>query len=187
MDAENTDLTYGQAVARAVREYRQDSWEQRIEALTEHIHAQLTALNVGIPVDLDTDAADGVLDSSNSSDPDQVDDVEEEKDPYYEKDKIEAIREDILDRWPEPVEEIEEIGGMIPEAWFTESIDRWCAKGDREQATDKTRRKYLDLVVDEFGLGRSGANFVVGELDGLAFERKDYVTSRPRNALKPSA
>lgn len=109
--------------------------------------------------------------------PKQADDTEsnDESKPYHQEDKLAAIREDVLNRWPEPAESFEEIeGAKIPLAWFTESIDKWCTKGDREQVTDRTRQKYLELVGDEFGLTRSGADFVVGDLDGLAFERKEF-------------
>lgn len=146
---ENSEWGKGEALGRAMNAYRDGGREQRMVDRLENMMASVESV-------------------------DTAQNDESESKPYSKEEKIEAIRTDILDRWPEPVEEIEEIDGMIPMAWFTESIDRWCTRGDREQATDRTRNKYLDLVADEFGLYRDGPNFIVGEPDGLAFERRSY-------------
>lgn len=153
---EHSEWGKGEALGRAMNAYRDGGREQRLADRLEEMTAAVESSDI--------DARDAA----------QNDESDDEKNPYSVDDKLEAIRDDILDRWPEPVDELGEIEGKVPVAWVDESVDRWCTKGNRKEATEKTKKKYYNLLADEFGFVKDGQNFTGADLDDPAFERKPY-------------
>lgn len=142
---EHTDLGYGEAMARALREQRQNSHEQRINDLASHIHDQLTTLEDDTRTDQDQDQ-----DQDQNSEQDYNHDKDKNKDQdtstdsmYSVSDKKAQLRSEIVDKFGEDFE-------MIDQSFLIDQINTHCTTA--EEATDPTHRKYLDWVMDEFNL-----------------------------------
>ena len=153
VDELDVDMSYAEAVRRAMREHRHGGREQRMTDRLEDMTAAVGSAAVDTPEPETTD--------------------ESESNPYNVEDKIEAIRADLEDQAPVPLGELQQ----IPETWITESVDRWCVRGDRDEASERTRSTYIDHLCDTLGFVDVSGQPVIENpdmLDGLPFERRSF-------------
>lgn len=161
VDGLDVDMTYSEAIERAMREHRDGGRERRLADRLEDMTATVESADINISAGVESD--------------DGADESESTNKPYSREEKLEAIREDVLEKVPES--SFEELDGAgLPKVWFHEAIDRWCPKGDREQASDRTHDTYIRLLCEEYDLTEQPEtnNLVVGDPGGLAFERTSY-------------
>lgn len=138
--AQEMDLTYGDALARALREYRQNNFQQRSDNLVSYINDQLENItNTNSNISTDTTTGTESASPSNNGD----------SNPYYEKEKIAVIEEDLADNlnMPSP-DEINQFARHDLEPL----IHKWCSQQGREEVPDKTLTKYIKKVTDDLGL-----------------------------------
>lgn len=158
--AHNTDLTYGEAMARALREYRQNNYEQRIGEIAGHLRDQLSNI-------------EGVEASDLSTPSEKTEPTPTDAKPYSKQDKIETILSDLADENNmESAHDIE----TVPKKQLAGFIHEYCARGGSE-ASDRTVSTYLGKIKDELGLVEHPNGVVLVKddgMDGLAFEHKNF-------------
>lgn len=134
---EHSELSYGEALDRAMSEYRDGGREQRLADELEEITAEVAALQ------------------------DSSDDVDDAATPYSVDEKVEAITADVLEK--NGLASAADLD-QIPKRHVVESIDHYCAR-DADQASDRTRSKYLERITDELQLAEHPSGKLLERID----------------------